>query len=55
MLQNIQAASLCAAAMVQFAPSLYFKLHLSVQELQVVSGVCSLLEAVGSSDPRGGL
>lgn len=31
MLQNIQSASLCAAAMVQFAPSLYFKLHLSVQ------------------------
>ena len=27
----------------------------SVQELQVVSGVCSLLEAVRSADPRGGL
>ena len=26
-----------------------------VQELQVVSGVCSLLEAVDSADRRGGL
>ena len=26
-----------------------------VQELQVVSGVCSLLEAVDSTDRRGGL
>ena len=31
-------------------------IHLiSVQELQVVSGVCSMLEAVGSADRRGGL
>jgi len=28
---------------------------ISVQELQVVSGVCSLLEAVDSADRRGGL
>ena len=27
----------------------------SVQELQVVSGVCSMLEAVDSADRRGGL
>ena len=27
----------------------------SVQELHVVSGVCSKLEAVDSADPRGGL
>ncbi len=27
----------------------------SVQELQVVSGVCSILEAVDSADRRGGL
>ena len=28
---------------------------ISVQELQLVSGVCSLLEVVRSADPRGGL
>ena len=28
---------------------------ISVQELQLVSGVCSLLEVVCSADPRGGL
>ena len=28
---------------------------ISVQELQLVSGVCSLLEAVDSADRRGGL
>ena len=28
---------------------------ISVEELQIVSGVCSLLEAVDSADRRGGL
>ena len=28
---------------------------ISVQELQLVSGVCSMLEAVDSADRRGGL
>ena len=28
---------------------------ISVQELQLVSGVCSLLDVVRSADPRGGL
>ena len=28
---------------------------ISVEELQVVSGVCSMLEAVRSADRRGGL
>ena len=28
---------------------------ISVQELEVVSGVCIMLEAMRSADPRGGL